>query len=57
MSLDGHIYLHLIEERRLKPGTIWTLKGNVTPLAELTFLVMFSVLLNSLVYKNVEYGV
>ena len=35
MSLDGQIYSHLIEETRLKPGTIWTTKGNVTTLAEL----------------------
>ena len=30
MSLDGQIYQHLIEETRLKPGTIWTSKGHVT---------------------------
>ena len=35
ISLDGHIYPHLIEETRLKPGTIWTSKGNVTTLVEL----------------------
>ena len=35
MSLDGQIYPHLIEEIRLKPGTIWTSKGNVTTLVEL----------------------
>ena len=35
MSLDGQIYPHFIEETRLKPGTIWTSKGNVTTLAEL----------------------
>ena len=35
MSLDGQIYPHLIEETRLKPGTIWTSKGNVTTLDEL----------------------
>ena len=35
MSLDGQIYPHLIEETRLKPGTIWTSKGNVTTLFEL----------------------
>ena len=35
MPLDGQIYPHLIEERRLKPGTIWTSKGNVTTLVEL----------------------
>ena len=35
MSLDGQIYPHLIEETRLKPGTIWTSKGNVTTLVEL----------------------
>ena len=35
MSLDGKIYPHLIEETRLKPGTIWTSKGNVTTLVEL----------------------
>ena len=34
MSLDGQIYPHLIEETRLKPGTIWTSKGNVTTLAK-----------------------
>ena len=35
MSLDGQISPHLIEETRLKPGTIWTSKGNVTTLVEL----------------------
>ena len=35
MSLDGQIYPHLIEETRLKPGTIWASKDNVTTLAEL----------------------
>ena len=35
MSLDGQIYPHLIEETRLKPGTIWTSKGNVITLVEL----------------------
>ena len=35
MSLDGQIYPHLIEETRLKPGKIWTSKGNVTTLVEL----------------------
>ena len=34
MSLDGP-NPHLIEETRLKPGTTWTLKGNVTTLVEL----------------------
>ena len=35
MSLTGQIYSHLIEETRLKPGSIWTSKGNVSTLAEL----------------------
>ena len=35
MSLTGQIYPHLIEEMRLKPGSIWTSKGNVCTLAEL----------------------
>ena len=35
MSLTGQIYPHLIEETRLKPGSIWTSKGNVSTLAEL----------------------
>ena len=35
ISLDGQTYPHLIEETRLKPGTIWTSKGNVTMLVEL----------------------
>ena len=35
LSLDGQIYSPLIEETRLKPGTIWTSKGNVTTLVEL----------------------
>ena len=35
MSLDGLIYLHLIEQSRLKAGTIWTTKGNVNNLADL----------------------
>ena len=34
MSLDGQIYPHLIEQSRLKPGTIWTSKGNVSTLAQ-----------------------
>ena len=34
MSLDGLIYPHLIEQSRLKAGTIWT-KGNVNNLADL----------------------
>ena len=29
MSLDGLVYSHLIEQSRLKAGTIWTTKGNV----------------------------
>ena len=35
MSLDGSIYPHLIEQSRLKAGTIWTTKGNVNNLADL----------------------
>ena len=35
MSLTGQIYPHLIEEKRLKPGSIWTSKGNVSTLSEL----------------------
>ena len=35
MSLDGLIYLHLIEQSRLKAGTMWTTKGNVNNLADL----------------------
>ena len=35
MSLDGLVYPHLIEQSRLKAGTIWTTKGNVNNLAEL----------------------
>ena len=35
MSLDGLIYPHLIEQSRLKAGTIWTNKGNVNNLADL----------------------
>ena len=35
MSLTGQIYPHLIEETRLKPGSIWTSKGNVSTLSEL----------------------
>ena len=34
MSLTGQIYSQLIEETRLKPGSIWTSKGNVSTLAE-----------------------
>ena len=34
MSLDGLIYLHLIEQSRLKAGTIWTTKGNANNLAD-----------------------
>ena len=35
MSLDELIYPHLIEESRLKAGTIWMTKGNVNNLADL----------------------
>ena len=35
MSLDGVVYPHVIEETRLKPGAIWTTKGNVYTLAQL----------------------
>ena len=35
MSLTGQIYPRLIEETRLKPGSIWTSKGNMSTLAEL----------------------
>ena len=35
MSLDGLIYPHLIEQSRLKAGTMWTTKGNVNNLADL----------------------
>ena len=35
MSLDGIIYPKLIEESRLKPGSLWTHKGKVTNLTEL----------------------
>ena len=35
MSLDGLIYPHLIEQSRLKAGTIWTTKGNVNYLLDL----------------------
>ena len=35
MSLDGLIYLNLIEQSRLKAGTMWTTKGNVNNLANL----------------------
>ena len=35
MSLTGQIYPHFIEEMRLKPGSIWASKGNVSTLAEL----------------------
>ena len=35
MSLSGQIYPQLIEETRLKPGSIWISKGNVSILAEL----------------------
>ena len=35
MSSDRLIYPHLIEQSRLKAGTIWTTKGNVKHLADL----------------------
>ena len=35
MSPDGLIYPHLIEQARLKAGTIWTTKGNVNNLVNL----------------------
>ena len=33
MSLDGVVYPHLVEETRLKPGSIWTTKGNIYTIA------------------------
>ena len=35
MSLDGVVYPHLVKETRLKPGVIWTTKGNVYTLTQL----------------------
>ena len=35
MSLSGQVYPHFIEESRIKPGSIWTTKGNVNTLAQL----------------------
>ena len=35
MSLSGQVYPHLIEESRIKPGSICTTKGNVNTLAQL----------------------
>ena len=35
MSLSGQVYPHLIEESRIKPGSIWTTKGNVNTLGQL----------------------
>ena len=35
MYLTGEIYPQFIEETRLKPGSIWTNKGNVHTLADL----------------------
>ena len=35
MSLTGQIYPFLVKETRLKPGAIWTTKGNVHILTEL----------------------
>ena len=35
MSLVWLIYPHLIEQSRLKAGTMWTTKGNVNNLADL----------------------
>ena len=35
ISSDGLIYPHLIEQSRLKAGTIWATKGNVNNLADL----------------------
>ena len=40
MSLNGLIYPHLIEQSRLKAGTIWTTKGNVNNLAGLRKLLV-----------------
>ena len=35
MSLDGYLYPFLVEETRIKPGFICTIRGNVSHLAEL----------------------
>ena len=42
MSLDRLIYPHLIEQSRLKAGTIWTTKGNVNNLADLKRLLVLA---------------
>jgi hypothetical protein len=35
MSLDGHIYPYLVEQTRIKPGSVFTTKGNVETLSDL----------------------
>ena len=35
MSLYGVVYPQLVKETRLKPGVIWTTKGNVYTLAQI----------------------
>ena len=44
MSLDGKIYPTLIEETRIKEGSIWTTKGLIKTLAQLRRMLMGCVL-------------
>ena len=39
MSLDGYLYPFLVEETRIKPGFIFTTRGNVSHLAELKKII------------------
>ena len=48
MSLMGQIYPFLVEETRLKPGDLWTTKGNVHTLAELLQVLSAGVKISSL---------
>ena len=48
MSVTGQIHSFLVEETRLKPGAIWTTKGNQHTLAELKQVLSAGVKISSL---------
>ena len=54
ISLDGLIYPHLIEQSRLKVGTIWTTKGNVNNSVDLRKLLVLARVLEPTRERNSE---
>jgi hypothetical protein len=51
MSLDGMVYPMLVEESRIKPGSIRTTRGNVTNLADLKQVIRSGLTLRGFEYK------